>query len=270
MAEITTLNLISFFLIFFIGLPHGSFDGAIASLVGFKTRLGFIKFLIYYLLLFLSVICFWIYFPIIALIIFLSMTIFHFGLCDWAFYKINNNKFIISFTHGMVVIFGIIFFNEEESFKIFEYLTNNKINLFKDYIYIFYLLTVVSITYFIYLSLFEKVLIRGIFEIVFLIIIFYFFDPLLSFTIYFCFFHTYKHLKHLINNIYVHLQNKKFVLLSTILFTIISWIAGIAVLLFLAQNLNYYESLLNVLFIGLAALTLPHMLLVDFLYRKKF
>ena len=62
------------------------------------------------------------------------MTVVHFGLCDWSFYKILNHKLIVSLTHGMVVIFGIIYFNEKESFKIFEYLTNNYIYNFQSYI----------------------------------------------------------------------------------------------------------------------------------------
>tara|TARA_B100001769_G_C21979481_1_gene526671 strand:- start:83 stop:595 length:513 start_codon:yes stop_codon:yes gene_type:complete len=170
----------------------------------------------------------------------------------------------------MTVIFGIIYFNEEESFKIFQYLTNNNIYFFRDYIFIFYILTGLSIIYFIYLTLLEKNLRKGIFELLFLLAVFYVFDPLLSFTIYFCFFHTFKHLKHLLNNIYIHLPNKKFVLLSTFCFTLISWLGGIFIVLYLAQNFSYYESIIKVLFIGLAALTLPHMLLVDILYRKKF
>ena len=59
------------------------------------------------------------------------MTIVHFGLCDWSFYNVNKNKIPITLAHGMSVIFGIIYFNEEEAFKIFEYLTNNNIYLFK-------------------------------------------------------------------------------------------------------------------------------------------
>ena len=270
MTELTTINIISFFLIFFIGLPHGSFDGAVASLVGYKSRLDFIKFLIYYIILFLIVIFFWFNFPIISLFIFLLITIVHFGLCDWSFYKIKNYRIPIILTHGMTVIFGIIYFNEEESFKIFQYLTNNNIYFFRDYIFIFYILTGLSIIYFIYLTLLEKNLRKGIFELLFLLAVFYVFNPLLSFTIYFCFFHTFKHLKHLLNNIYIHLPNKKFVLLSTFCFTLISWLGGIFIVLYLAQNFSYYESIIKVLFIGLAALTLPHMLLVDILYRKKF
>ena len=270
MTELSTLNIISFFLIFFIGLPHGSFDGAVASLVGYKSKRDFIKFLIYYLLLFFFVIFFWLKFPIVSLITFLAITILHFGLCDWSFYKIKNYKLATTLTYGMTVIFGIIYFNEEESFKIFEYLTNKNIYYVKDYIFIFYILTIFSIIYFIFLSIFEKKLRKGIIELSFLLLIFYIFDPLLSFTIYFCFFHTFKHLKQLIENIYEYLPNKKFVLFSTLSFTLISWLGGILIVLYLAQNFSYYESIIKVIFIGLAALTLPHMLLVDIFYRKKF
>ena len=268
--DITVLNTISFFLIFFIGLPHGSFDGAVASLVGFRTRLQFLQFLFYYLLLFFLVILFWLFFPIISLIIFITMTIAHFGLCDWSNFGINKHKIFISFTYGMTIIFGIIFFNETQSFLIFEYLTNENIYKFKKYLFIPYFLTILSLLYFSYLSFFEKKFRKGVIELLFLLLVFYFFDPLLSFTIYFCFFHTYKHLKHLIKNIYLNLPNKKFVIYTTIIFTFISWIGGLGIMYYLIQNLTLYESILKVIFIGLAALTLPHMLLVDIIYRRRF
>ena len=217
LADLTTLNIISFLLIFFIGLPHGSFDGAVASLVGFNNRIQFLQFIFYYLILFFLVILFWLYFPIIALTIFISMTIIHFGLCDWTNFKINRHKYSVSFTYGMTIIFGIIFFNENQSLLIFQYLTNDKIYMIKKYLLIPYFLTLFSIIYFIYLSFHEKNLRRGIIEISLLLLIFYIFDPLLSFAIYFCFFHTYKHLKHLIRNIYLNLTNKKFVIYSTLI-----------------------------------------------------
>ena len=62
LTDITVLNIISFLLIFFIGLPHGAFDGAVASLVGFSNRMQFLKFIFYYLVLFSFVILFWVYF----------------------------------------------------------------------------------------------------------------------------------------------------------------------------------------------------------------
>ena len=121
-----------------------------------------------------------------------------------------------------------------------------------------------------YLSFYNTNLRKGIIEICLLLTIFYLFDPLLSFAIYFCFVHTYKHLNHLIKMIFTHLENKKFVIYTTILFTIISWIAGLYIIYFLSINFSIYESFIKVIFIGLAALTLPHMILVDLVYRKKF
>ena len=270
MVDLTFLNIFSFLLIFFIGLPHGSFDGAVASLVGFKTKIKFLQFLILYLLLFFVVILFWLYFPILSLFLFLFMTVSHFGLCDWTNFKIKKYKYSITLTYGMTVIFGIVFFNESQSFQIFEYLTNNKIYFFQQYFFIPYIVTLLSILYFIYLSFYEPKIRIGIIEIFFLLIVFYFFDPILSFAIYFCFFHTYKHLKHLISNVYLYLPNKKFVIYSTVVFTLISWISGILILLFLVQNYDIYESVIKVIYIGLAALTLPHMILVDIVYRKRF
>ena len=270
LADLTILNIISFLLIFFIGLPHGSFDGAVASLVGFKTKMQFIQFLFYYILLFFVVIVFWFYFPIISLLIFILMTTVHFGLCDWSSLKIKRYKFSITFSYGMTVIFGIIFFNEKESFEIFKYLTNDNIYYFQQYISIPYFITLLFLSYHLYLCTYEKKLRGGIIEIIFLLIIFYIFDPLLSFAIYFCFFHTYKHLNNLIKNVYLYLPNKTLILYSTLIFTIISWIGGIIVTIYFVQNLSLYESILKVIFIGLAALTLPHMLLVDLIYRKKF
>ena len=247
MLDLTIYNIVSFILIFFIGLPHGSFDGAVASLSGYKTKAKFIQFIFLYLILTITVILFWFHFPIAALLVFLLMTIAHFGLCDWANFNITKHKVTVTLTYGMTIIFGIIFFNENESFKIFEYLTNEKIYYFKDFFLIPYFITLILILYFIYLSMYEKILRRGVIEILFFLLIFYFFEPLLSFTIYFCFFHTYKHLKHLIKNVYLHLPNKKFVIYSTLIITFISWIGGIIVVVYLAQNFTIYESIIKVM-----------------------
>ena len=65
-------------------------------------------------------------------------------------------------------------------------------------------------------------------------------------------------------------KNKNFVIYSTIVFTVISWIGGLGIVYYLIQNLSLFESILKVIFIGLAALTLPHMLLVDIVYRRRF
>ena len=69
---------------------------------------------------------------------------------------------------------------------------------------------------------------------------------------------------------YLYSENKKFVFITTTVFTIITWIGGCITILYLNNNFSFSESFIKTIFIGLAALTLPHMTLIDFFYRKKF
>ena len=110
MYELSLLSIIALCMVSFIGVPHGSFDGAVAALLGFQTKKQFIFFVFWYTIISLAVIIFWIYFTIIALLLFLLMSIIHFGLCDWSFLGVGRLKWLITLTHGMNIIFGVIFF----------------------------------------------------------------------------------------------------------------------------------------------------------------
>ena len=98
MYELTTLSIIALCLVSFIGVPHGSFDGAVAALLGFQSRKKFTLFIIGYILISIAVIIFWVFFPIISLSLFLLMSIVHFGLCDWSSLKIKGHKWPITLT----------------------------------------------------------------------------------------------------------------------------------------------------------------------------
>ena len=73
MYELSFISLLALCMVSFIGVPHGSFDGAVAALLGYKTRKDFLIFVILYLIISASVIVFWIYFPVVALFIFIFM-----------------------------------------------------------------------------------------------------------------------------------------------------------------------------------------------------
>ena len=122
MYELSILSLISLCLVSFIGVPHGSFDGAVAALLGYQSKKKFLTFIFWYTIISIAVIFFWIQFSLIALFLFIIMSIIHFGLCDWSFLRINQFKWIVTLTHGINIVFGIIFFHTPESFQIFTYL----------------------------------------------------------------------------------------------------------------------------------------------------
>ena len=45
MYELSILSLIALCLVSFIGVPHGSFDGAVAALLGYQSKKRFLTFI---------------------------------------------------------------------------------------------------------------------------------------------------------------------------------------------------------------------------------
>jgi beta-carotene 15,15'-dioxygenase len=170
----------------------------------------------------------------------------------------------------MNIIFGIIFFHTAESFQIFTFLSNQRFIYFEQYLFIVYFLFGILFFIYCYLSIKLKKLRWGVFEMIFILIVISQLDPLTGFALYFCFVHTIKHVSAILQNTNKYLENRKFVFATTAVFTILTWIGGCVAIIYLNNNFSFSESFIKTIFIGLAALTLPHMTLIDFFYRKKF
>ena len=90
-----------------IGLPHGAFDGAIATYLGYSRRLSFLLgFAALYIGLATLVVYLWLLFPAASLIMFLAISIIHFGFGDA---RVSGGWFrwVQTFAHGGVVVAGI-------------------------------------------------------------------------------------------------------------------------------------------------------------------
>ena len=270
MYELSLVSIIALCLVSFIGVPHGSFDGAVAALLGFKSKKRFLLFIIGYILISAGVIVFWIFFPLVSLALFLVMSIVHFGLCDWSSLNVKSHKWALSLTHGMNVVLGIIFFHTYESFEIFKYLSNENFFIFKEYLIYGYIIYITFLIYYCFLAINIKKIRWGLLEMLLVLIVISLFDPLTGFALYFCFIHTFKHIKAILSDTRKYLTNEKFVFLSTTIFTILTWVGGCLAIIYLSSNFSFDESFVKTVFVGLAALTLPHMMLVDLFYRKKF
>ena len=82
------------------------------------------------------------------------------------------------------------------------------------------------------------------------------------FSIYFCLIHSVRHftsMKAMLSDTISKLQITK----TTVLFSAICWAVGLIILAQQSTNIGIEPALLQVIFIGLAALTVPHMMLVD-------
>ena len=80
---LSPIDIFALLAIMLVGLPHGAFDGAIAFFVGAgRTPARITSFLVGYSVLAGLYIGFWYLMPLPALIIFLALSIIHFGSGD--------------------------------------------------------------------------------------------------------------------------------------------------------------------------------------------
>ena len=263
--------IISLFLILTIGISHGSLD----HIKGKKLikYLGYRSISIFYLgYIFVSIITItiWLIFPKFLLFLFLIIAAFHFGKEDSEFIDKKKNFEHIYFLRGSLIITSPLFFHKEETLSIFKTLNFNISNSFmitNEILFIFILLSLISG---IYLSLKKNIEEKSLLLMDYLsiLILNYFLNPIIAFTIYFCFLHSIRHSISLIYEINKNLRKGlpifiKKALPLTIL-TIIGYIFSILIL----NNYNELdETIYRVIFIGLASLTFPHILL-EYLVEK--
>jgi Brp/Blh family beta-carotene 15,15'-monooxygenase len=91
--------------------------------------------------------------------------------------------------------------------------------------------------------------------------------PLVSFALYFCIIHTGRHMRR-IWHVLASTSSSKGLYRQAAGFTLASWLVGGAAFLWLETG-DLDAALLQVVFIGLAALTVPHMILVDGFFAKR-
>jgi Brp/Blh family beta-carotene 15,15'-monooxygenase len=267
--EIPFKNIICFFLISIIGVSHGALD----HIKGYKLMEVYKinnKYLFYpvYIFCCLLVIFFWIIFPSVTLILFLLVASYHFGKEDSCVGSIIKKKFINLFYlfKGSVVVVAPLFFHTEETLQIFKILGDNLIMTHENFLVSLLLISFIA-NFFIMQWSNNSGFFLADWVTIFTLNIF--FSPLVAFTIYFCFLHSVRHSFGLIYEINKkNFKNglKKFLkrALPLTLVTAILFIFGVYILT------NYYvldDAIMKVIFIGLASLTFPHILL-EYLIEK--
>jgi len=284
----TTINLFCLFLIMSIGISHGSLDNFKGKklLKTYKIKNQFIFFLLYILISFVVILA-WLLSPSLILFFFLIVASYHFGKEDsvnfhskkfnGGFKELSKPQYgILIFTlkGSMIIIFPLSFhFNETlEIFKVLLVDDENIIrilsNLFQNSLLsIAILLLPVIANYFTVQNLEDFTFMYV--ELICILSLNIIFTPLIAFTVYFCFLHSVRHSAILICEL--DKKNfsdgfKKFIkkALPLTLITAILFIFSVYILT------NYYvldDAILKVIFIGLASLTFPHILL-EYLIEK--
>ena len=259
-------SVIALLFVVLIGLPHGAFDGAIANHLGAGRSLAeAAKFITSYCAAAGLVIAIWIMFPAVTLTLFLIISMVHFGRGD-ALAKSRPVFMMQVLLHGGLPIFGIIYFQQTSVIPLFDALTNGDSNLALLTSNI--MVPVMGLMAFVYgLMAFRDASLRARFaEFTLLAVVFAFLPPLVSFALYFCIIHTGRHMRR-IWHVLASSSSQKALYRQAAGFTLASWIVGGAAFLWLETG-DLDAALLQVVFIGLAALTVPHMILVDGFFAK--
>ncbi len=277
--NITVSPLICLLLILSIGISHGSLDhnkGRKLLNILKITNINF--FYMFYIFLSLLVIILWLILPSTTLILFLLIASYHFGKEDTEF-LINNNlnlNQLLYFLKGLLIVIAPLNFHFEETISIFKLLlvSNEKFYIFLGYlesskiIPIIFILSFFSSIY-LFIKNFKFISFSIFLDFFSILILNYYLTPLLAFTFYFCFLHSIRHSISLILELDRNNFKSGFLIFlkKALPLTLITAILFLVSLFFLK---NYYvldNAVLKIIFIGLASLTFPHILL-EYLIEK--
>ena len=261
------------FLILILGISHGALDNIkgkkLLRLFGYNS---IFTFYFTYILISILIIIFWLMLPNLILFLFLIVAAYHFGKEDTVFPF--ERKYLIAeclfFLKGSSVIIAPLLLQPEATNEIFKILN---FNVFESKIFsnqVLILMLSLSLISSLYISHKKDLDTKGIMVMDFLslVLLNIFLTPILAFTIYFCFLHSIRHSISLIFELDKSFQTgiNKFIRKAIPL----TFVTGLIFLLAIYFLNNFYkldEAIYKVIFIGLASLTFPHILL-EYLIEK--
>ena len=273
--------IICLLLILSIGISHGALDNQKGKrLIKLYNINNIYYFYLIYLTIAATIITIWLLAPTLSLIIFLIVAAYHFGKEDTEFLitKKSNLNIILYLLKGILIIIAPLMFHFVETINIFKFLMiqNEIFYSFLNFIennYIISFIFLISLLTNIYFFLtgFKIVNLLIFFDFTSILILNYFFSPLVAFTLYFCFLHSFRHSLSLIteldkcnfkNGLLIFIKKAAPLTILTAIFYLLS-------LYYLSNHYLVNEAIYKVIFIGLASLTFPHILLEYFLEKNE-
>jgi len=253
-----------------IGILHGANDIALIGLVTSSNKVKHKYLLLYVGLIVLTTVTF-IMFPLLALLIFIGFSCYHFGEQHFYNYvkKSSLRSKLLFFSYG-TLIFGLLFYlNSEGTSIIIEELTGLRFigNHYLYFLFFGIVATIISV----YLNFKNFKIGLDYFQEFFLILLFATIFKLASllwaFAIYFVVWHSIPSLKDQVGALYGSLNKSSFskYLKSSLLNWIIS-LVGLFVVYLISTYIKV--SFITLFFAFLAAITIPHVIVMFHLNKK--
>lgn len=270
-----TLEIVlGFILIFSFGILHGSNDILlINSITNGKTKHPFVRVLITYLLtVFAAVIVFY-FIPLLALVLFIVFSAYHFGEQHWEYHNLlvpEKLKHIFYFVYGLFVLQLLFVLNPNGVIEVVYAITNY--TLHQDIIsYTFFSNVLVLGLLTIILSLKSylntSILLKELFYLLVFAIIFKVSTLIWGFTIYFILWHSVPSLFEQVNFIYGTFNKKNIIRYckTALPYWLLSLIGMVVVYLLFKEEQIFYA----IFFSFIAAVTFPHALVINKMFLNK-
>jgi beta-carotene 15,15'-dioxygenase len=271
--------IICLLLILTIGISHGSLDNTKGRKLLNILKIDNIYFFYSsYILIGLSILIIWLLLPTTTLLVFLLVASYHFGKEDTEFLannKLTSNQ-IFYFLKGLLVVIAPLNFHFNETINIFKllFVESEKFYIYLNFIESFKIIPIIFFlsvfsSFYLFIKNFRFINFSIFLDFFSILILNYYLSPLLAFTFYFCFLHSIRHSFSLI----IELDTNNFKNGSILFFkkalplTILTIIIYLIALFYLANYFELNDAILKVIFIGLASLTFPHILL-EYLLEK--
>ena len=238
------------------GVPHGALDTLFAkkafSLMSVKQWASFVSI---YLLISACVIALWWLLPTLFLVIFLLFSALHFA-DDLGLKETKALRFLYG---ANIILLPSIFYSSHLT-TLYSYLIDSAylislVSLFNVLAYVCGLMTVVLLV-----NLSRKIDRRQWLDTLCVSLLMLLVQPLLAFTIYFCFMHS---ARHLIRAKYFFADDSSATFLVMLIVPTIVVIIFCGIVFSLMPTQKIDENLVKITFAGLAALTFPHAFLLN-------
>ena len=264
---------LGFILIFTFGMVHGSNDIMIVDKLSKKTNSTFFKILSTYLIVVTAAILIFYFIPVLALVLFILFSAYHFGEQHWEEVLSNLSlplqKFFF-FCYGLLILYLIFLFKVEEVIKIIYEITSLELNdIYASEVtqILFVILFLITGKAVYKKQIAIKSVLRELFSLLVFAIIFNSSSLIWGFTIYFIFWHSIPSLLDQITFIYGDLKKKS--ILKYVKAALPYWLVslvGIAVLFLIFKDEKHFHSLF---FAFIAAVTFPHAIVMLRMFSKK-
>ena len=262
-----------------IGIPHGAIDHLVADVIYQPSNKGrfWLTFYGFYLLAVVVIGAVWILTPTIGFILFLLMTLYHFGQADMEHLKEETGSALpIALSRGLLLIVLILFSHPDAIDSIILAATGLDI--------LSYDLFTTQGTFVMMGALIQHWLALIIFlpgfnpganssyymDSLLIFALFYWCDPIIAFSIYFTLWHGLGHVEEMRSFFRAHSRNMEWAKFykEALPFSLLSWV-GLVLLYLLSIVANLTDQWIPLIFILISALTLPHMIVVEQLYRNR-